>query len=132
MGRHHISLSPDRSIVIVAVSGARNHDTYAEGTPQFLKFYLEQPARSILFDAVNAYSATESAAVIEMAEACGRQMPASRVAIVGRDFNCAYARLWRRALCTTGHEAMVFTSVCQAEAWLRTDVNANTNTLYVA
>ncbi len=130
MGRHHISLSPDRSIVIVAVSGARNHDTYAEGTPQFLKFYLEQPARSVLFDAVNAYSATESASAIEMAEACGRQMPSSRIAIVGRDLNCAYVRIWRRALCTTGHEAMVFTSVCQAEAWLRTDVNANT--LYVA
>lgn len=130
MGRHHISLSPDRSIVIVAVSGERNTHTYAQSTPDFLSFYLSQPARCILFDAVKAYCGIESAAVIEMAEACGQQMPASRIAIVGRDLNCAYSRLWRRALCQTGHDAMVFTSVCQAEAWLRTDVNADT--LYVA
>ncbi|MGY6532229.1 hypothetical protein [Glycocaulis sp.] len=130
MGRHHISLNPDRSIVIVAVSGARNGETYAEGLPDFLKFYLAQPARCVLFDAVNAHCAIESTDAIAMAEACGRQMPPSRVAIVGRDYSCAYSRLWRRALCLTGHDAMVFTSVAQAEVWLRTDVDADT--LYVA
>ncbi len=130
MGRHHISLNPDRSIVIVAVSGERNSETYLTGLPGFLKFYLAQPARRILFDAANAHSAIESSEAIEMAEACGRQMPASRIAIVGRDYSCAYSRLWRRALCQTGHDAMVFTSVAEAEAWLRTDVDADT--LYVA
>lgn len=130
MGRHYISLSPDKGIVIVAVSGERNNSTYAKGTPDFLNFYLAQPARCILFDAVKAHCGVDSATAIEMAETCGRQMPASRVAIVGRDFHCAYSRLWRRALCHTGHDAMVFTSVAQAEAWLRTDVNADT--LYVA
>jgi hypothetical protein len=130
MGRHHISLSPDRSIVIVAVAGPRNNKTYAEGTPDFLKFYLSQPARNVLFDAANAYSATESSTAFEMAEACARQMPASKVAIVGRALDCAYARIWRRALFSTGHEAMVFTCVAEAEIWLRTDADADT--LYVA
>jgi len=130
MGRQHISLSPDRSIVIVAVSGARDTSTYARGTVDFLTFYLGQPARKIVFDAVGAYAAIESAKGIEMAEECGKRMPASRVAIVAREMDCAYARIWRRALSATGHEAYLFGSVAQAEAWLRTE--ADDDTLYVA
>lgn len=130
MGRHHISLSPDRSIVIVAVSGARDRSTYAQGTSDFLQFFLGQPARKILFDATIAYAALESGKAIELAEACGQEMPPSRVAIVARAMDCAYARIWRRALSATGHEAFVFTSVAEAEAWLRTE--ADEDTLYVA
>jgi len=130
MGRHHISLSPDRSIVIVAVSGARNTSTYAQGTPDFLEFYLGQPARKVLFDATIAYAAMESCSAIVLAEACGRQMPASRVAIVARELDCAYARVWRRGLSATGHDAFVFENVAEAEAWLGSEADADT--LYVA
>lgn len=130
MGRHHVSLSPDRSIVIVAVAGARDSSTYAEGTPQFLEFFLAQPARKVLFDARIAFAALDSARAIELAEACARQMPPSRVAIVARELECAYARIWRRALAMTGHEALVFRRVAEAEAWLRSE--ADEDTLYVA
>ncbi|GGH05624.1 MAG TPA: hypothetical protein DF715_08820 [Oceanicaulis sp.] len=130
MGRHHISLSPDRSIVIVAVSGARDTSTYAQGTPDFLMRYLAQPARKVLFDARLARAAMESGTAIELAEACGQEMPASRVAIVAREMDCAYARIWRRALASTGHEVFVFEHVGAAEAWLRSE--ADEDTLYVA
>lgn len=130
MGRHHISLSPDRSIVIIAVAGARDDVTFANSTPEFLKFYLGQPSRKILFDVVKAYAGLESVTAIELAESCGRQMPPSRIAITARELDCAYARIWRRALSATGHEAFVFESVAEAEAWLRSD--ADEQTLYVA
>jgi tRNA(Ile)-lysidine synthase TilS/MesJ len=130
MRRQHISLSPDRSIVIVAVSGARDSYTYAHGSIEFLTFYLGQPARKILFDAAGAYAAIESAKGIELAEECGKRMPQSRIAIVAREMDCAYARIWRRALSATGHEAYIFKNVAEAEAWLRTE--ADEDTLYVA
>lgn len=130
MSRQHLSLSPDRSIVIVAVAGPRDSSTYAQGSANFLKFFLAQPARKILFDASCAYAALESATAIDLAEACARQMPASRIAIVAREMDCALARIWRRALTATGHEAYLFESVAEAEAWLRTE--ADEDTLYVA
>ncbi|MFC4725170.1 hypothetical protein AB6B38_08505 [Glycocaulis abyssi] len=130
MGRHHISLSPDRSTVIVAVSGARDTSTYSQSTPDFLEFFLSQPARKVLFDTRLAYAALDSGKAMHLAEACGRQMPASRVAIVARELDCAYARVWRRGLSATGHEALVFESVAEADAWLRSEADADT--LYVA
>ncbi|MGY6661810.1 MAG: hypothetical protein ACXIVO_05770 [Glycocaulis sp.] len=130
MGRHHISLSPDRSIVIIAVSGARDTSTYSQSTPDFLEFFLAQPARKVLFDTRLAHAAIDSSKAMDLAEACGRQMPASRIAIVAREFDCAYARVWRRGLSATGHESFVFESVAEADAWLRSE--ADEDTLYVA
>ncbi|GGB66821.1 hypothetical protein [Glycocaulis alkaliphilus] len=130
MGRQHLSLSPDRSIVIVAVAGARDRAAFAEGTASFLNFFLSQPARKVLFDASGAHAALESGIAIELAEACCRQMPACRVAIVAREMDCAFSRIWRRALSITGHEAYLFEDVGAAEAWLRSE--ADEDTLYVA
>lgn len=130
MGRQHISLSPDRSIVIVAVSGARDSAAFAGGIAKFLEFFLAQPARKVMFDATSAYAALESVTAIELAEACGRQLPACRVAIVAREMDCTFSRVWRRALTATGHEAYLFESVAEAEAWLRSE--ADEDTLYVA
>lgn len=130
MGRHHISLSPDRSIVIIAVSGARDASTYSQCTPDFLELFLTQPARKVLFDTRLAYAAIESGMAMGLAEACGRQMPASRIAIVARELDCAYARVWRRGLSIAGHEVFVFDSVPEADAWLRSE--ADDDTLYVA
>lgn len=55
---------------------------------------------------------------------CGRRLETSRVALLSEALDDTYARVWRKGLVETGHEAIVFTDAAAAEAWLLTEADA--------
>jgi hypothetical protein len=85
---------------------------------------------AIFFDARAAIMPISPGALVARALACGRVLEPSRVAILTTDPEDTYARLWRRGLVETGHQAMVFTLAETADAWLSTA--ESTDTLFVA
>jgi len=55
---------------------------------------------------------------------CGEKLERSRVAILAEAMDDTFARVWRKGLVETGHEAIVFTDPAAAEAWLLTEADA--------
>jgi hypothetical protein len=127
--RQHITLSPDGRVVIVAVGGARTRQIAEAANAAFLKFYADHPTGLVLFDTSSAHSDAPAEEVVDWATDLCLRVPRLRVAILTRHLDCRYARMWRRALAATGHEATVFDRAGQAVAWLGSPVEGET--LYI-
>lgn len=125
MKRQHITLSPDGDFVIVSVVGRRTPETAKAANKAFLEFYRDNRTDRILFDTVGAYAGDFAGRVLDWAMDVCQEMPTARVAVLAKDYDCAFARMWRRALQVTGHEVELFDHAGQAEAWLTTPADAD-------
>ena len=125
MKRQHITLSPDGDFIIVSIAGRRTPETARASNAAFLEFYRANPKDKVLFDTVGAYAGDFVGRVIDWAMDVCQQIPPGRVAVLAKDYDCAFARMWRRALQATGHEVELFDHAGQAEAWLTTPADAN-------
>lgn len=126
MPRHLVTLSPDRQFLIVAVSGTRTVEAARESVAEVIALREESGVATILFDTCSAVLEIEPAALMARALSCGRVLAPSRIAILADDDDSTYARVWRKGLNDTGHEALVFTRAGEAEAWLLTLQDAPT------
>lgn len=118
MKLHFVGQVPDRPILLVVVMGPRTDEAGAQSTGEIIALRASTGMDAILFDARNAEDAKTAPALMKRALAAGEALARSRIAIVCHDVEADYPRVWRRALCETGHEAQVFTTVAEAEAWL--------------
>lgn len=125
MPEHVVSLSSDRDMITVAVQGSRTAEAASEAIGEIIAFRASSGAERILFDTVSAQLPVPPEALMARALDCGERLKTSKVAILAEDEDCTYARLWRKGLADTGHEAIVFTDREAAESWLLTRVEAD-------
>lgn len=130
MPRHFFTLSPDGALLVISIGGDRNAREAELAIKAFLKFYADHPVRKVVFDLANAHTDISAPELVAEAQKMGRLIEPCQVAIVGRRLDCPFARLWRRGLEATGHEAMVFDHAGEAEAWLRSSDAADTVYVY--
>lgn len=108
-------------VLIMVVGGARDQQAGENGY-EALKAHLEAAGtRRILMDTRLATSCEHPVMLMDRARSFGAKTPPCRVAILARALDCEFARTYRRALVGTGHEAQVFTSVSEADAWLSSE-----------
>jgi hypothetical protein len=124
MARHHVALSPCGSFIIVAVSGVRDEDAALASTADALALRADSGVDRIFFDTRFSVLPIQPQALMGRALECGRRLERSRVALLTEALDDTYARVWRKGLVETGHEAMVFTDAAAAEAWLLTEADA--------
>jgi hypothetical protein len=126
---HRILMGPN-NVVIVAVAGLRSPEEAEACGEDFLRFYSEHPTGLVLFDTTLARSTASPERMFHWTFSLARACPTTRAAVIARAPDCAFARLWRRALTEAGHEAAMFRNADEAEAWLLSPVEADT--LYVS
>ena len=126
MPRHHVTLSPDENTLIVSVAGLRTNAAAEASIAEVIALRESSGVERILFDTCEAITPRPPEALMARALDCGRRLARSRVAILACDAEGGYARLWRKGLVETGHEAMVFTDAASADAWLATRAEAET------
>ena len=124
MPRHHVTLSPCRGFIIVAIAGLRDDDAARLALDDVLALRGETGVTRLMFDTRQTRVALRPALLLARAMAAGRSVTASRIAIVSDDDDDAHARIWRKGLEETGHEALVFTDAADAQAWLLTPADA--------
>ncbi|MGX6648239.1 hypothetical protein ACWCOP_09895 [Maricaulaceae bacterium MS644] len=108
-------------VLIMVVSGARDQKAGQCGYDAF-KAHLERAGtRRILMDTRLATNADQPQWLMDRARTFGAATPPCRVAILARALDGEFARIYRRALADTGHDAQVFTSSSEAEAWLSSE-----------
>jgi hypothetical protein len=124
MARHHVTLSPCGRMIIVAVSGVRDDAAARLSTADAIALRTSSGIERILFDARDCVLPIKPQALMARAIACGEILERSRVAILAEAMDDTYARLWRKGLVETGHDAIVFIDPAAAEAWLLTEADA--------
>ena len=124
MPRHHVTLSPCRGFLIVAVFGLRDEEAARVSIGEVIDLRARSGVDRIFFDARDSRAELTPEYLMGRALACGRRLQTSRVAILAHDAEADYPRIWRKGLEETGHEALVFTSIAVAEAWLLTRADA--------
>lgn len=124
MGRHHVTLSPDGRFIIVAVSGVRDGAAARVATTEVIAVRAKTGVDRILFDTRDGILLVKPDELVARAIECGRELAMSRIALLSETLDDTYARLWRKGLAETGHQAIVFTDVSAAEAWLLTEADA--------
>ncbi|KAA5803529.1 hypothetical protein F1654_06905 [Alkalicaulis satelles] len=129
-GRQIIS-TPRPGLIRIQVFGERAGPEAQKAAAAFFELHHANPQRRhILFDATEAeYLGPPEDLYVRVAR-YGRELPPGKVAILTHDLGSVYARFWRRGLADTGHETAVFTCAREAEAWLESDLDADT--LFVA
>lgn len=117
-------------VLIMVVGGARDQRAGQCGYEAF-KAHLEKAGtRRVLMDTRLATNTDEPEWLMDRARTFGAATPPCQVAILARAMDGEFARVYRRALVGTGHDAQVFTSVAEAEAWLSNESEADR--LYLA
>lgn len=126
MASHHVSVSPCKDYFIVAVAGVRSDAAACASSADVLEMSLTTGLDRIIFDTRSAILPIKPEALVARALDFGAKLPRSRIAIVANRDDDTYARLWRKGLGDTGHDAIVFTQASAAEAWLLTRHDAET------
>lgn len=112
-------------VLIMVIGGERDQQAGVSGYEAF-KVQLEKAGtRRVLMDTRLATNTDEPEWLMDRARTFGAATPACQVAILARDLDGEFARIYRRALADTGHDAQVFAAVAEAEAWLATEHEAD-------
>ena len=126
MPRHHVTLSPDGDCIIIALSGQRTEPAAQAALIDVMALIERTGLDRVLLDARDCRSVQSPERTMARALSAGRRIRKCRVAIIADRVEHAYPRIWRKGLEASGHEAMVFTDVKAAEAWLFTDAEEAT------
>ncbi|MEQ8435193.1 MAG: hypothetical protein RIA71_13235 [Oceanicaulis sp.] len=108
-------------VLIMVVGGERDQQAGRCGYEAFKAHLDKAGTRRILMDTRLATNADEPEWLMDRARTFGAATPPCRVAILARALDGEFARIYRRALVGTGHDAQVFTSVPEANAWLASE-----------
>lgn len=111
--------------MIIAVSGLGDDEAARAVMADALALRASSGVERIIFDSRCSEFHLPLESLLARAMACGRELERSRVALICEAMDDPYARLWRKGLVETGHEAMVFTDAAAAEAWLFTSADAD-------
>ena len=124
MPRHHVTLSPRREFIIIAISGPRDDEAAAAALDDVLALRAETGLTRLMFDTRQTCITLKPERLMERALTAGRAVAPSRVAILAEHLDDTHARIWRKGLEETGHEALVFADAAEAQAWLLTRADA--------
>lgn len=124
MASHHVAISPRKDCLIISVAGERSDEAARASNADAIEARRTSGIDRVLFDTCSAILPVKPAALVARALDLGAKLPRSRVAILANAEDDTYARLWRKGLAETGHDAIVFTQICAAEAWLHTSEDA--------
>ncbi|MGJ3232633.1 MAG: hypothetical protein ACFE0P_12645 [Oceanicaulis sp.] len=117
-------------VLVMVLGGVRGQAEAECGFAAFKARLDRSGVRNVLFDTRLAKNADKPEQLMMRARTFGAATPPCRVAILARALDGEFARIYRRALADTGHEAQIFTEVSEARAWLSTQVEADS--LYLA
>lgn len=126
MASHHVTVAPGHDYFIVAVAGVRSDEAARGSSADVLEMSLTTGLDRIIFDTRSAILPIKPAALVARALDFGAKLPRSRIAIVADTCDDTFARLWRKGLAETGHDAIVFTDASAAQAWLLNQADAET------
>jgi len=84
------------------------------------------PGSQVLFDVRQAEYAGPAEHLYARAIRSAKGIARCKVAILALSLDCVFARFWRRGLIETGHETAVFVCEQEADAWLASEVEADT------
>lgn len=130
MPRHFYTLSPDKQVIVVAISGERSGPDVDAALNGFRAFYADNPTGRILFDLSGANVHMAPPDLVGDTERIGKLFPTARVAILSPHLESTFARIWRRGLKSAGHDAQVFDHSGEADAWLRSGEDDETVYIY--
>jgi hypothetical protein len=126
MSRRHAISSPRDGLIVVQVSGERDEHQAEAAREAYLAAQQAHPASQVLFDVTRAVFEGHAEDLYARAIRAGKGMARCKVAILAQSLDCTYARFWRRGLMETGHETAVFICEREADAWLASEVDADT------
>lgn len=124
MPRHHVTVSPCRGFIIIAICGQRDEDAAAAALDDVLALRAETGLTRLMFDTRQTRIDLKPERLMARALTAGRSVSPSRIAIMAEHGDDTHARIWRKGLEETGHEALVFTDAAEAQAWLLTQADA--------